>query len=49
MVKLGLHQFLNEHADAASMQVDPAYSDLVRLIEHDPATAICNRFEWEAA
>jgi hypothetical protein len=28
-VKLGLHQFLNDHADAASVQVDSAYSDLV--------------------
>ena len=28
VVKLGLHQFLNEHADAASLQVDSAYADL---------------------
>ena len=48
-VKLGLHQFLNDHADAASVQVDSAYSDLVRLTGHDPATEICNRFEREAA
>ena len=38
VVKLGLHQFLNDHADAASVQVDSAYADLVRLTGHDPAT-----------
>ena len=48
-VKLGLHQFLNDHADAASVQVDSAYADLVRLTGHDPATQICSRFEQEAA
>ena len=47
--KLGLHQFLNDHADAASVQVDSAYADLVRLTGHDPATEICSRFEREAA
>jgi hypothetical protein len=49
VVKLGLHQFLNDHADAASVQVDSAYADLVRLTGHDPATEICDRFEREAA
>jgi hypothetical protein len=49
VVKLGLHQFLNDHADGASMQVDSAYADLVRLTGHDPATEICNRVEREAA
>ncbi len=50
VVKLGLHhQFLNDHADAASLQVDSAYADLVRLTGHDPATEICNRVEREAA
>jgi hypothetical protein len=49
VVKLGLHQFLNDHADAASAQVDSAYADLVRLTGHDPATEICSRFEQEAA
>ena len=49
VVKLGLHQFLNDHADAASMQVDSAYADLVRLTGHDPATEISGRFEREAA
>jgi hypothetical protein len=49
VVKLGLHQFLNDHADAASVQVDSAYADLVRLTGHDPATEICDRFKREAA
>ena len=49
VVKLGLHQFLNDHADAASLQVELAYADLVRLTGHDPATEICDRFEREAA
>ena len=49
VVKLGLHQFLNDHADAASMQVNSAYADLVRLTGNDPATEICSRFEQEAA
>ena len=47
-VKLGLHQFLNDHADAASVQVDSAYADLVRLTGHDPATEICSRFQRAA-
>ena len=45
VVKLGLHQFLNDYADAASVQVDSAYADLVRLTGHDPATEICNWFD----
>ena len=49
VVKLGLHQFLNDYADAASVQVDSAYADLVRLTGYDPETAICDRFEREAA
>ena len=49
VVKLGLHQFLNDHADAASMQVDSTYADLVRLTGHDPATETSGRFEREAA
>jgi hypothetical protein len=48
-VKLGLHQFLNDHDDAASLQVYSAYADLVRVTGHDPATEICSRFEREAA
>ena len=49
VVKLGLHQFLNDYADAASVQVDSAYADLVRLTGHDPATEICNWFDRERA
>ena len=49
VLKLGLHQFLNDYADAASVQVDSAYADLVRLTGHDPATEICNRFDREKA
>ena len=48
VVKLGLHQSLIDHVDAASVQVDSAYAD-VRLTGHDPATEICNRFERGAA
>jgi hypothetical protein len=49
VVKLGLHCFLNEHADAASAQSDSAYRDLVRLTGLDPATEIAKRFEAKAA
>ena len=49
VMKLGLHQFLNDHADAASVQINSAYADLVRLTWHDPAIEICNRFYREAA
>jgi hypothetical protein len=49
VVKLGLHQFLNDHADAASVLVDSAYADLVRLTGHDPAMEISSRFDSEAA
>ncbi len=49
VVKLGLHHFLNDHADAASEQADSAYADLVRLTGHDPATEIFARFVREAA
>jgi hypothetical protein len=42
-VKLGLHCFLNEHADAASEHADSAYADLVRLTGHDPASEISSR------
>jgi hypothetical protein len=49
VVKLGLDQFLNDQADAARIQVESAYADLVRLTGHDPATEICDRFEREAA
>jgi hypothetical protein len=49
VVKLGLHQFLNDQADAASIQVDSAYCDLVRLTSHDPAAEISARFEKDKA
>jgi len=48
-VKLGLHHFLNDHADAASQQADSAYADLVRLTGRDPAMEIFARFAREAA
>ena len=49
VVKLGLHWFLNEHADAASAQSDSAYRDLVRLTGQNPAVEIVKRFEKKAA
>jgi hypothetical protein len=49
VVKLGLHRFLNEHADAASAQSASAYRDLVRLTGQDPAVVISKRFERTAA
>jgi hypothetical protein len=49
VLKLGLHCFLNEHADPASAQSGSAYRDLVRLTGHDPATEIAKRFEPKAA
>ena len=49
VVKLGLHHFLNDHADAASEQADSAYADLVRLTGSDPATDIFARLAQDAA
>jgi hypothetical protein len=49
VVKLGLHCFLNEHADAASAQSDSAYRDLVRLTGQNPAIEISKLFEQKAA
>src|SRR5262249_8569664 len=49
VVKLGLHQFLNDQADATNVQVDSAYSDLVRLSGHDPAGEILRRFDVRTA
>ena len=49
VVKLGLHCFLNEHADAASMQSDSAYRDLVRLTGKDPTTEIAAKFNKRVA
>ena len=48
-VKLGLHCFLNDHADAASAQSESAYRDLVRLTGLDPAKDIASRFDKKAA
>jgi hypothetical protein len=48
-VKLGLHCFLNDHADAASIQSESAYRDLVRLTGRDPRVEIAARFERKAA
>jgi hypothetical protein len=48
-VKLGLHCFLNDHADAASIQSESAYRDLVRLTGHDPAVEIAACFDKRAA
>ena len=45
VVKFGLHQFLSGNADAASIQVDSAYCDLVRLTGHDPTAEISSRFK----
>ena len=42
-IKLGLHCFLNEHTDAASLQSESAYRDLVRLTGRDPAAEISAR------
>jgi hypothetical protein len=46
-VKLGLHCFLNDHADSA--QSESAYRDLVRLTGQNPAVEIAARFEKKAA
>ena len=40
VVKLGLQRFLNEHADASSELAASAYTDLIRLTGHDPASEI---------
>jgi hypothetical protein len=48
-VKLGLHCFLNDHADAASAQSESAYRDVVRLTGQDPAVQIAERFDKKAA
>jgi hypothetical protein len=47
-IKLGLHCFLNEHSDAASLQSESAYRDLVRLISRNPAAEISDRLERHA-
>ncbi len=49
VIKLGLHCFLNGHADAAGLQSESAYRDLVRLSGSDPAAEIFARFGQDAA
>jgi hypothetical protein len=44
VIKLGLHCFLSDHGDTASLQVASAYRDLVRLSGRDPAAEISARF-----
>ena len=48
-IKLGLHCFLNDHADAASLQSESAYRDLARLTGHDPRAEISVRFRRDPA
>ena len=42
-IKFGLHCFLNDHTDAASLLSESAYRDLVRLTGRDPAAEISDR------
>ena len=49
VVKLGLHQFLKEQAEAARVKVDSVYCNLVRLTGYDPAAEISARFEKDEA
>jgi hypothetical protein len=44
-----LHCFLNDHPDAASVQSESAYRDLVRLTGNDPTVEIAARFNKKAA
>jgi hypothetical protein len=44
VIKLGLHCFLNDHGDGASLHSESAYRDLVRLSGRDPAAEISARF-----
>ena len=48
VIKLGLHCFLNGHSDAASLQSESAYRDLVRLTGRNPRAEICARFRQDA-
>ena len=45
VIKLGLHCFLNDHADAASLQSESAYRDLVRLSGRNPTAEISARLD----
>ena len=42
-IKLGLHWFLNEHANPVSLLSESTYRDLVRLSGRDPAAEISAR------
>ena len=47
VIKLGLHCFLNDHTDAASLQAEFAYRDPVAPTGHDPRAEIYARFkQW---
>jgi len=47
-IKLGLHCFLSDHTDAASLQSESAYRDLVRLTGRNPTVEIAARFGQDA-
>jgi hypothetical protein len=49
VIKLGLHRFLSDHANAASLHSESAYRDLVRLTGYDPTAEICARFRDDPA
>ena len=48
VIKLGLHCFLNGQTDAASLQSESAYADLVRLTGRNPRAEISARFRQGA-
>ena len=45
VVKFGLQHFLNEQADASSELAASAYTDLIRLTGHDPATEVLAKLQ----
>src|SRR5262245_40325604 len=45
VVKFGLQRFLNEQADASSELAASAYTDLIRLTGHDPATEVLAKLQ----
>jgi hypothetical protein len=47
-IKLGLHSFLNDHANDASLQSKSAYQDLVRLTGRNPTVEILAHFGQDA-
>ena len=48
-IKLGLHCFLDDRSNGASLQSESTYRDLVRLSGRDPAAEISARFRQDAA